>query len=87
LAPAANNDDFDVILFNDFGSGGTEGLGTQLDVTASRTESKNIGKYSNVSGGGIHTFPAGGKLSIGIKNVSANANVTIRYVNVWLHQI
>ncbi len=82
-APQTNNHEFDVVLF----SGTSGGLPLMINESETRFESKLAGKFSNVGGGGIHTLQAGGKLTIGIKNVGATGNVTTRYANVWLHHL
>lgn len=83
VAPATGNDVLDVVLYNGF----TAGVANQLKETESRTQTKTAGNFGPHSGGGLHAFTAGDKVSLAVKNVSGGNDITVRYANVWLHLI
>jgi hypothetical protein len=83
LAPSNANDIVDVRLYG----GTTAGVPDSLDMSESRHETKQAGKYSTVAGCIIFSASAGDVVALAIKNVTGANNVTFRYIHVSIFQL
>ena len=83
VAPANGNDVVDFKIY----AGSTAGVPDDVPFSETRMETKTAGNYTPHAGCGIFAAAAGDVVSFAVKNITAENDVTFRYIHVSVFQL